>query len=385
MNENTPKMTLGTLSKDDISRLVGDHTTHVQMGVIEQLTELYTAEGENALSPQEVRIANDIFRLLLTRASVLVRAMLAMNLSQTSKLPPELARQMANDVDEVAAPVLQYTEVLSDDDLIAIIRSLADTEKLRAIAKREKVSEKVSEALVSTSIDPVVSELIKNEGADIKPQTFEHITLHFQDNAEVIESLFLRNSLPPNVVDKVVSHISEAMRKDFERKYGNLSEISEINKALDQSLELTRLKMLGLKSTDEDLLKLIKQLDENGNLPPVSALVTGNLQLFEVSLSRSLQIPVSNVHILLQDPSGFETIYRKARLPENLFDACALAVRAIREMEEESIQKTGKKFICTSTQMMEHMRRISAGKTVDNLNRFFELMKHCIGQTGVPS
>jgi len=374
-NFSTPSV----LSKEDIGRLLADRSTRAQMDVVEKLTEQYASQGKDALSTQQIAIANDIFHILLTRGEAMVRAMLAMNLSQINTLPPELVRQMATDANnDVAGPVLQYSHALSDHDLVGIIDSLVDTEKLMAIAKRDTVSDAVSDVLVNTSIDSVVSTLVQNEGATITDQTFEKIAQHHSDNAEVMECIFQRNAVPVAVVEKIIAHLSDTMRQNLEKKYGNLGEIKVMKSALDQSLEVASLKMMGFTSSDKELMRVLHHLDETHKLSPFSALSMGNLQLFEVSLSRLLRIPHKNVHLLLQDATGFKTAYERAELPETLFEATALAVRAIRELEAESQKKGGYKEFSSGSQVLERMRKLSAGKDVKGADRFYAMMQHCL-------
>ncbi|MBY0406863.1 MAG: DUF2336 domain-containing protein, partial [Rickettsiales bacterium] len=262
------------------------------------------------------------------------RAMLAMNLSQTEKLPAELARQMAQDAQiEVAGPVLQYSTALTDEDLTSIIGSMVDTSKLQAIARRENVSETVTDMLVSTNIEQVVATLVQNESARISEQTFTEIVQHHKDNNEVLDALFQRSSVPVKVIESVVDNLSQGMRRTLEKKYGDLAEFKSVKKALDASLELTRLKMMGYASSDADLLRLVKQLDKQQRLSPFSALSMGNMQLFEVCLSRILRVPLSNVHTLLQDDTGFKVAYDRAQLPPHLLEATKYAVKALREIE----------------------------------------------------
>jgi len=366
----------GVLSKEDINRLMADRSVKTQVEVVGKLAEHYAAEGATALSTEEVAIANDIFRLLLERANMVVRAMLAMQLSQSDKLPPDLARRMANDVDEVAGPVLQYSEVLSDADLISIINSMTDDKKLQAIAKRDNVSVVVADMLVDTNLDSVVSTLVQNEGANITEQSFEKIAEHFHDNTEVMESIFQRSSIPVAVVEKAMDRLSSSMREHLERKYGNLSEMKALRTTLDQSLELARIRMMGFKSSNKELMRLIQLLNDNNTLSPFSALSLGSLQLFEVSFSRMLRIPVENIHILLQDSVGFKTVYERAGLPKNLLEATELAVNAIRQLEQESLQKSGHKEIISSSQMIDRIHQLSKKQNIKGVDHLCAMMQH---------
>lgn len=364
------------LSSEDISRLLADRSTRAQIEVVSKLTQQYAGDGAHGFNRQQQQLAHDIFRLLMNRGETIVRAMLAMNLSQTDKLPPELARQMATDAHiEVSGPMLQYSDVLTDDDLTSIISSMVDSSKLEAIARRDTVSETVSEMLVSTNIEQVVATLVQNEGARITEQTFSDIIRHHKENPDVVEAIFQRSTVPVAVIEKVVSSLSITMRKDLEKKYGDLAEMKTMKKALDASLELTSLKMMGFTSTNDELVKLIRQLDKSKRLSPFSALSMGNLQLFEVSLSRMLRIPLKNVHILLQDATGFKVAYDKALLPPHLFEATMLAVRALREADLSGDVGTEDQFV---EHIITRMREYAGEEDMDGVEQLAALMQHCL-------
>ena len=136
-----------------------------------------------------------------------------------------------------------------------------------------------------------------------------------------------------------------------------------MRQTLDRSIELTRLKLIGLKTSDSQLTRLICELDENNRLPPFSALSMANLQLFEVSLARILRISLVNVHRLLRDPNGIKALYQKAALPDNMYEPVALCVEAIMALEEEA-----KSIKPTPVQVMKRMRQMAGTKKIEKLD-----------------
>ncbi len=372
-----PPSNPNSLSQEDIERLLHHRSVQTDMEVVQKLSAQYGSEGEEQFTRDQTAIANDIFQLIMARAQTQVRAVLASNLSHTNKLPGNIARMMVNDVSEVANPILENSSVLSDEDLLNIIKSADDSEKLQAIARRKKVSETVSDALVETHIEPVVGTLVGNEGAAISEKTFEKIVEHHSDSAHVVERVFQRNAVPVAVVEKVITRLSDNMRAQLENKYGNLHEFKEMKKALDQSLEITSLRMLGYQSSDQELMKLLNYLDSNNKLSPFSALSMGNLQLFAVSMSRLLRVPLKNIEKLLEAPNGLKAAYDQAELPESLFEAVALAVRAIAELEQESIKKTGFKEQCTPFQVMNRMMELAQGRQIQGTDYLYAMIRQC--------
>src|SRR5690606_21470051 len=116
----------------------------------------------------------DIFRILLRDAEVQVRVALAQHVKEAKMLPRDLAVSLARDVDPVAVPVLEHSTVLTDDDLVEIIRVFGAT-KQRAIARRRVLSHAVAAALVDTGDEDVVHDLVSNAGADISEKSLQKV------------------------------------------------------------------------------------------------------------------------------------------------------------------------------------------------------------------
>lgn len=360
------------LSQADIERLMEDRSASTQMDIVQKLTSQYTSDGDAGLTDQESKIADNIFGLLMKNAEVQVRSVLATNLSHTTKLPADIARSMASDVSEVAKPILEHSEVLSDDDLMRIIGAETEAEKLEAIARRKVVSENVSDALVETRIESVVKTVVVNEGAAISEKTFDKIAERHNDSVEVMGSIFQRSSVPPAVVEKVMERISGSVRESLEKQYGDLSQLQEFKKALDQSMELASLKMLGFKSTDQELMRVLNHMDGSNKVTPFSALSMANLELFEISLSRLLRVQQRNIRILLNDPNGLQRTYQAAELPEFLFEATELAVRCLQKLTREAQKKN---TTCTPYELMQEMQNAAAGREIDGMDYLFALMQ----------
>ena len=75
----------------------------------------------------------------------------------------------------VAAPVLEFSPVLTDDDLKEVIRASPMTAQLSAISRRINVGEEVSNAIVGTGNVDAITALLKNTSAQIREETLDAI------------------------------------------------------------------------------------------------------------------------------------------------------------------------------------------------------------------
>lgn len=75
----------------------------------------------------------------------------------------------------MATPVLEYSPLLSDEDLLEIIGRNPIRGTLAAIARRQNVSEPVTEAIVESPDRDAVTALLANPSAQIREETLDRI------------------------------------------------------------------------------------------------------------------------------------------------------------------------------------------------------------------
>ena len=128
------------LSIEDISRLAEDKSPNARIEVANKLAKQYRNKD---FPPEQLKLAEQIFRLLLRDVEVHVRKAISDNLKDLKDVPRDVILQLTKDVKEVSIPVLEVSEVLTDTDLISIIQTTNEVASQIAISKRKNVSSKV--------------------------------------------------------------------------------------------------------------------------------------------------------------------------------------------------------------------------------------------------
>jgi uncharacterized protein (DUF2336 family) len=320
------------LSQADVARLLSDPSPRTRAETTARIAAQFDAQ---ALSPGERRIAEDIFRALVRDTEVLVREALAAHLKSTPDLPHDVALALARDVDTVALPVLKFSEVLTDEDLIEILRGQEPAKQV-AIAQRPGVSERVSEALVETGNDVAVARLIGNEGAAVSEAALDRVVDRYEHCAAVADSLARRPNLPPAISERVVSALAERLRNYLVLEH-ELSPDMASNLIL-QARERATVTLIDYGSSDVELDSLIEQLDRNGRLTAsllLRALCVGDLNFFERAMAKLAGLPLQNVRALIHDKGmlGLEPLYLRAALPKALFPAFRAAIALVVETD----------------------------------------------------
>lgn len=119
------------------------------------------------------------------------RSQVAAMLAPLSRAPGTVVLKLANDSIEVARPLLEFSSVLSDDDLIEIASGRSE-EHRSAIAGRSTVTERVGEAIVEHGDVQSVGRLVDNKHADIGDKTMARIVEKAAENDALTERLQTR-------------------------------------------------------------------------------------------------------------------------------------------------------------------------------------------------
>ncbi len=322
----------GSLSPADVERLLNDRSAEVRAETVEKIAG--GMEG-NDFSDTERREAEEIFRLLVNDAEVLVRQTLAETLKSIPDLPNDIAKTLASDIADVATPMLSFSEALSDEDLFEIISSKSEMHQM-AVASRNTVSEAVSEKLAETANEDVVATLMGNDGAEISESTFEKVLDDFGDSEKVNAPMAHRSKLPITVTERLVTMVSDKLRDHLVTHHELPPSV-----ATDLILENREKTMIGFirdGAAHADLVKLIDQLHANGRLTPtiiLRALCVGDVDFFETAMAKYSDIAVANVHILVNDAGGegLKQLCTKSNIPGGLQEIMKVGLEVANELD----------------------------------------------------
>jgi len=320
------------LTMEDVNRLERDRSPSVRAGTAAKLAAHFNA---TQFAPAELALAEQIFRLMVRDAEVRVREALSANLKSNPRLPHDVAVTLARDVDSVALPVLNASDVLTPEDLLQIIASQGSPTRLDAIAGRKQVDARVSDAIVQNGSETVVAKLLANPGAALAEPTLHKVVDKFGHSELVQEPLVHRDTLPITIAERLVTRVAEHLRTHL---------LSHHNVSADIALELilqTRERAtvgLAMGVSEESLQALVTQLQGNNRLTGslvVRAVCMGNLRFFEHAVAALARLPIDNARALIHDPGtrGLKTVWAKTRLPEAGYLAVQAALAVIAQTE----------------------------------------------------
>jgi len=127
-------------------------------------------------------------------------------------VPHYLVRQLAFDVELiVSGPVLQFSPLLTDDDLREIVAGAAQSGALSAIARRVGLSTGVSDAIAATRDVSAVAALLANDSAQIREETLDLILDAAPSNEPWHEPLVQRPNLPGRAAKRIAGFVAASL------------------------------------------------------------------------------------------------------------------------------------------------------------------------------
>jgi len=131
--------------------------------LLRALTDVFF-ESARGLSTKERALFDDNIERVLDDVEPLARRELAECLAAFPEAPHGAMVRLAGDIIEVAGPVLIYSPVLSDDDLVQLATQKSQ-DHLLAISRRDRLSERITDIIVDRGDAPVLDAMAKNLGA----------------------------------------------------------------------------------------------------------------------------------------------------------------------------------------------------------------------------
>lgn len=316
----------GKLSRQDIQLLLSDESSANKIAVTKKIAAGYLDKHFDAA---EVKLAEEIFRLVMRDAEVRVKATLAEALKESEQLPRDIAVSMAVDEDEVATPILEYSPVLTENDLLEIM-SNDSMQKLIAISRRknltEKLYRKVSEALIN-SPQP-------NQEQIEEEKNFEKLVTDIANDRQAIKDLVSFISIPPSMTEKMIQTVASEMIAEVKQKYDLSPGI--LDRVAGHTIELSTLAIIDNNTSQQEIDNLVQHLSDFNRLTTsmiISALCTCKLRFFVTALAKRANIPVQNVELLIEKggTEGIKKLMVKAEMPEKLHNALDVVLRFVVE------------------------------------------------------
>jgi uncharacterized protein (DUF2336 family) len=250
------------------------------------------------LPADQRQAAEIIVRRLAEDAIELVRQTLSHAVSHTRSLPKDIALRIASDIDAVACPFLEVTEVFSDTELMKLVQTLS-LGPLAAVARRTTLSEDLALGIVRRANPAVAHALIGNPAAPLTPRVCTPLIERFKSSTSVLDRLAERSDLGTGIAAILIDAVSQAAAQKLAVKYdlgshaGPTISDAEILSIVRLTLKLPPARYGVIVSTLRNKRKVTPRFLE-------LALREGPIAFFEVAVAAETGVPLDRIKSLVR-------------------------------------------------------------------------------------
>ena len=144
------------------------------------------------------------------------RADVAKLLAPLGRAPGSVVIKLANDEIEVAGPLLEFSSVLSDDDLIEIVKGQSDQHSF-ANAGRNPVTDRVGSEIAECASSDAIVRLVENQNAQIGQKTGTVLIARAESDKSIAQSLHNRKNVNWQEVHALLSAAGRRALQDLAR------------------------------------------------------------------------------------------------------------------------------------------------------------------------
>ncbi len=249
--------------------------------------------------PDAERLAAEaLARDLVNDAIECVRQELSKAVRHAKYLPRDIALKIAHDIDSVACPFLEVTEVFSDAEWQQLVLTISRGARI-AVARRTSMTEGLALALAELGDSMVAERLVENPAAPMTSTVCDALIGRFETSTWVLDKLAEREGLVEEIAVKLYAKISAAAREKLSQKYG----LPDYTEPIGVEAEFGAILQLVRDTPEPKLPILAGRLRDEGNLTHsllLMALRKGLIAFFEVAVSHLSGVALTKVQSVVR-------------------------------------------------------------------------------------
>lgn len=202
-NDGTPLQADILLAKDELPQI----RSGMGMKVCRLLPALSSEQNQRVS-----QMAYQVLEILAQDQLSSIRAMVADQIKALDNVPKDLVLRLARDVELiVAAPVLEFSPMLTDHDLIDVIKVGVHSDVLAAIARRDMLSSNVSAVVAQTEDDLAMPALLQNKTARLDQETLKLIVSAGANHPAWHGALVHRGEFDESLAVRIAGYVGESL------------------------------------------------------------------------------------------------------------------------------------------------------------------------------
>ena len=240
-----------------LSLLAYQRTDESRAELLQRITDVFL-EAPDSYTEQQNACFGEIMEQLAFTLEWELREELACKIADEVHAPRRLVVRLANDVISVARPILEQSPVLTEGDLVQLVRQRSQ-EHLLAVTRRADIGVRLAAVLFDYGDDTVLESLLRNDTAEIGSDALEHAADRAKTSEPLQSALIDRRNVPKAIMLDLVESVSERLREKL------LDRLTKQDKAnLEEVIHDLRGKVCNGEESDAE--QEIEELARSGRL-----------------------------------------------------------------------------------------------------------------------
>lgn len=283
---------------------------------------------------------------MATDAAELVRRAMAVTLKNSPSLPPDVANRLARDVESISLPIITFSPVFSDNDLAEIVR-MGGAARQMAVAKRPKLSTRVTSVLVESGTEEAVAVICANDNARFSDMALQKALDRFSKSEQVLQAVAYRSALPLAVSERLIDMVGDQLRDHILSHHALSPE--RVLELVVGAKERATIDLVDQAGRAVDPKAFVQHLNRVQRLTPsllLRALAHGHMTFFEWAVAELAGVPHHRTWLMIHDAGqlGLKAICERAGLPSRLYAAFRAGVDAFHAMEFDGRTQDRERF-----------------------------------------
>ncbi len=250
-----------------------------------------------------------------------VRQIVAEEIKHAHEVPRELVLKLAKDSQlVVAAPILEYSPLLTDTDLLELVAVAHIEGAVDAVARRENLAEDVSQAVVASLEIPAIAALLANSSARIREETMDQVVEQARTYAELEEPVVLRKDLSVRIMRRLAEFVVNSLLDILNEQGGLDDEIAAtVRRRSRKRIKQGELEDTENKGLHADAAARVAKAAKAGTLDDEKmsdAADAGDRIFLLEALAHLAGVPVASIEKVFdaKSPKGIAAVTWKAKL-----------------------------------------------------------------------
>lgn len=264
---------------------------------------------DTALTAREKELVSDILIAFMRKAEDDLRAALAQRLSLLDHVPLRVILHLANDRISVARSVLEKSSVLSDMDLIYIIKSQGSGH-WEAIARRKSMGADLIDCLAVTRDVGTACVLAANQNIVLTGKAMETLCGLSQESGALAAFMAERSELPRSLAVTLYTYVGQALRDRIVARYAlnpeTLAQIDEVLEEVAEGQGASAARKKGWEPTQAMMTAAVRMAGQ-GTLTPSSMIETlkrGQISSFIAQFAAFAEVHPRVIEAILRQSNG---------------------------------------------------------------------------------